>query len=196
MNPARTIPKANANAVNTTTASQPGPTRSKSGFSSRRGSTVVPRTTSKPAPKRSPPSTRAEAGGGRGGTAAPAAAPPRMPVNRMKPIVPCAVISPTTSSASVIRPWAGSPAVTASSRMARRPPAPITQTPAPMPPMSTSEKYQTNRRATSPADGPSIGGGDWNPCPCHRTPRTSPVSSSTPQATMRITRGASPQGVT
>jgi hypothetical protein len=64
-------------------------------------------------------------------------------LNRTKLNVPPALMRPTTSSASVIRPCASSPAVTARRRMARRPPQPITAMPTVVPATSPSDAYQT-----------------------------------------------------
>ena len=49
-------------------------------------------------------------------------------------MVPSTEISPTTSSASVMAPWAPSPAVAASRRMISRMAGPVTRMPAQKPP--------------------------------------------------------------
>jgi hypothetical protein len=54
----------------------------------------------------------------------PVARPKNRPVKTTKPRVPSTLMRPTTWSASVMRPWASGPAVTASSRITSRPPAP------------------------------------------------------------------------
>ena len=72
----------------------------------------------------------------------PVASPKNSAVKSTNPIVPPVEIRPTTSSASVSRPWAWSPAVTASSRMTSRPPAPATSNPAPTPAVTATVRFQ------------------------------------------------------
>jgi hypothetical protein len=105
----------------------------------------------------------------------------------MKPTVPLAVISPTISLASVVRPWALSPAVTASSRMASRPPAPITVSPAVTAPVIPSAQYQAKRRATSAGPGRASTGGTWKSLPHQNNPAPSPATRSSPHTAITAT---------
>ncbi len=55
--------------------------------------------------------------------------------------MPPTLMRPTIWLASVIRPWAAGPAVTASSRITRRPPAPAAKMPAVTPAVSVTVTY-------------------------------------------------------
>lgn len=149
--PPTATPNPIARTVKTSTATQPGPTRSKSGFSFRNGSVTVPRTINRASPYATPPRRPAGRNRRTRRNRAPQSAPPKTPVNRMRPRVPSKVTRPTISSASVIRPCASSPADTASSRMASHPPAPTTVTPAATPAPMEIAQYQTQRLPTSVA---------------------------------------------
>ena len=96
-------------------------------------------------------------------------------------MVPSTLMSPTTSSASVRRPCASSPAVTASSRMASRPPAPITKMPVLAPAAVADAIHQRHRSAAVrilPSGGPGGGAAETAD---HRTARARPPASISPQ---------------
>jgi hypothetical protein len=122
--------------------------------------------------------------------------PKNSAVNTTKLIVPSALIRPTTSLASVMRPWASSPAVTANSRMTRRPPAPAAMIPAPIPAATARFTSQTNRRTTNwtggGSSGPAPSGagtcGGWTVRPPQRAVATSPASTARMQTPMTATR--------
>ena len=132
------------------------------------------------------------------------AAPKNSAVKTTKPTVPPAVICPTTWPASVIRPWASSPAVTASSRITSRPPAPAATTPAPTPAATARFTFHRYRRTTSPTGGGSPGAaaasaagacGGSTMRPPHRTTATSPASTTRMQTTITATPAVWPLGL-
>ena len=140
-NAARNAPCTTASAANTSTESHPGPTMSKSTLSARSGSmngaTMMNAARPNVGPARRP---RGSHGAASRKSAVDANANGRAP-NTRKPIVPSNVISPTVACASVSRPVAWGE-VTASSRMASRPPAPVTRRPEAVPTTSSIEAHQ------------------------------------------------------
>ena len=100
---------------------------------------------------------------------------------------PPIVILPTTSSASVIRPWAASPAVAASNRIPILPPAPATRIPDANPETDATVTYQMSRRATVAGErasfGSRVGHGGFSSSSPQRTMAARPTRTGKPQTT-------------